>query len=246
MSKILLIDDEKNIRLMVGTALQHLGHVVESAADGTQGLEKFGDGTGWDLTLLDQRMPGAQGLDVLRELRRRSPQARVIMVTAFGTVDLAVEAMKLGATDFLRKPFSVEVLRGAVAAALREGAPTVGHGVTYALTTLNGFRIESRPEGQTMGGQGVENVFVVHAPDNTSTEVVVSLSDSFIGAVQAHLDASGAPPVERFWHALSEEALANYLWQNAAPPRVGTLCVDAFPEHLRRWVAEVAGTSQKI
>ena len=64
--------------------------------------------------LLDQRMPGMDGLEVLREIRKRDPQARVIMATAFGTIDLAVEAMKSGATDFLRKPFTAETLRGAV------------------------------------------------------------------------------------------------------------------------------------
>src|SRR5438034_8537810 len=104
MARILVIDDEHNIRTMIRLALQHVGHTVETAADGLEGLEKFGNGTAWDLTLLDQRMPGMEGLEVLREIRQRDSQAQVVMITAFGTIDLAVEAMKSGATDFLRKP----------------------------------------------------------------------------------------------------------------------------------------------
>ena len=94
MARILLIDDEGNLRLMIRLALQHAGHTVETAADGPEGLAKFGEGAGWDLTLLDQRMPGMEGMEVLREIRRREPEAKVIMITAFGTIDLAGEAME--------------------------------------------------------------------------------------------------------------------------------------------------------
>src|SRR5882724_1844598 len=118
MARILVVDDESNIRMMLKLALTHVGHTVETAADGYEGLEKFGNGADWDMVLLDQRMPGLEGLEVLREMRQRSPEARVLMITAFGTIDLATEAMAAGATDFLRKPFTVETLRGAVKAAL--------------------------------------------------------------------------------------------------------------------------------
>src|SRR5476651_132279 len=114
MARILVIDDENNIRLMVRIALHAAGHAVETAADGTDGLAKFGDGSAWDVVLLDQRMPDIEGLDVLREIRRRDPAARVVMITAFGTVDLTTNVMQAGALDFLRKPFTTEVLRAAV------------------------------------------------------------------------------------------------------------------------------------
>lgn len=119
MARILIIDDENNIRRMLKLALAQNGHTVETASDGYEGLERFGnDGADWDLVLLDQRMPGLEGLEVLREMRRRNPLARVLMITAFGTIDLATDAMAAGATDFLRKPFAIETLRSAVAAAL--------------------------------------------------------------------------------------------------------------------------------
>src|SRR5688572_8246742 len=124
MARILVVDDEHNVRLMIRLALQHVGHTVALAADGPEGLDKFGDGTAWDLTLLDHRMPGIEGLEVLREMRRRDVNAKVIMITAFGTIDLAIEAMKAGAMDFLRKPFKADTLRGTVQAVLEDTSPT--------------------------------------------------------------------------------------------------------------------------
>ena len=124
MARILLIDDEANIRMMVKMALEQKKHSVETAADGPDGLIKFGTGTGWDLVLLDHRMPGMDGIDVLHELRRRDPKCRVVMITAFGTFQLARTAIEAGATDFLRKPFTIETLRDFVAAALDRARPS--------------------------------------------------------------------------------------------------------------------------
>src|SRR5436309_15106300 len=117
-ARLLIIDDEENIRETMQFALDAVGYQTEVAADGPEGLEKFGTGENWDLVLLDQRMPGMEGLEVLRHIRERDPAARVLMVTAYGTIELAVDAMKSGAVDFLRKPFTPDVLRGAVQAAL--------------------------------------------------------------------------------------------------------------------------------
>src|SRR5579871_2113258 len=123
MARILVVDDENNIRMMIRLALQHVGHNVETAADGNEALDKYGNGKDFDLVLLDQRMPGLEGLEVLKQMRYHNPDAKIIMATAFGTIDLAVEAMKAGATDFLRKPFTTETLRGAVQAVLQPQRP---------------------------------------------------------------------------------------------------------------------------
>ena len=80
MAQILVIDDEANIRTMIRLALQHAGHSVTAAAEGQDGLEKFGDGSEWDLVLVDQRMPGLQGLDVLRDMLARAPETRAMRV----------------------------------------------------------------------------------------------------------------------------------------------------------------------
>ena len=117
-TRILIIDDEAHIRYMMRLTLETAGYEVGEAGDGLQGLEAFGDGATWDAVLLDQRMPGMDGLETLRRLKERYPEVRIIMVTAFASIELAVDAMKLGATDFVRKPMTPEILRHTVAAAL--------------------------------------------------------------------------------------------------------------------------------
>lgn len=95
-------------------ALEAEGHVVETATDGPEGIRRFREREGWDLALLDQRLPGMEGWEVLRRIHEMDPSARVVMVTANGTHELALDAMRSWATDFLRKPFTPEVLRGCV------------------------------------------------------------------------------------------------------------------------------------
>src|SRR5579875_3603146 len=139
MARILVIDDEPNICRMLQLTLRAAGHEVEVAYDGLEGIAKFGNGEAWDLVLLDQRMPDVEGLYVLKELKERNPDAKIIMITAFGTIDLAVSAMKLGATDFLRKPFTAKTLRGAVDAALnRESTGTTSSFNRIPLSTPEG------------------------------------------------------------------------------------------------------------
>jgi DNA-binding response OmpR family regulator len=108
--KILIVDDEKNIRLTLSQALETLGMPVQTAGDGEEALQKLQD-SDFSLVLLDLKLPGMDGLEVLRRIRESRPKTRVIMITAHGTIDYAVEAMKLGAVDFLRKPFSPNEIR---------------------------------------------------------------------------------------------------------------------------------------
>ena len=116
--RILIIDDEEHIRRMMRITLEAAGYVVGDAQDGPEGLKLFGDGSGWDAVILDQRMPGMDGLETLKHLKDADPAARVIMATAYASIELAVDAMKVGATDFVRKPLSPDVLRNSVAVAL--------------------------------------------------------------------------------------------------------------------------------
>ena len=107
---ILIVDDEKNIRLALSMSLEKLEIPVETAASGEEALEKVGQG-GYELMLLDLRMPGLDGMEVLRRVSRQVPELKVIIITAYGSIDLAVEAMKLGAVDFLQKPFDANQVR---------------------------------------------------------------------------------------------------------------------------------------
>ena len=245
MARILVVDDETNIRMMLRLALQHAGHAVETAADGFEALEKFGDGAGCDLVLLDQRMPGMEGLEVLRQMRERRPDVRVIMITAFGTIDLAAEAVHAGANDFLRKPFTVDTLRGAIQAAL-EGVPSdpvlqapSPIPVSFDLKTVNGYRVQSSP-GLTEDREGdLQDVFTVRTPQGEARECAVHLPAYLVELVKAHADREEMPGGECFWQALCGEALANYLWQHAELPPGGALRVEDLTSGLRHWVDAV-------
>ena len=110
---VLIIDDEKNIRLTLSQALKAINIETDTASDGEEGLSKLKQKE-FGLILLDLRMPGMDGMDVLRRVREIRPDIRVIILTAYGTIESAVEAMKLGAVDFIPKPFSAEEIRNLV------------------------------------------------------------------------------------------------------------------------------------
>jgi len=245
MAHILVVDDESNIRLMLRLALQASGHSVQSASDGLEALDLFGDGHAFDLVLLDQRMPAMQGLDVLRALKSRNANTKVIMATAFGTVDLALDAKRAGATHFLRKPFTTDILRGAVEAALCEDEP-LNSTTDEAPDTLarplggvavNGFRLRAaQTEPQQSRGALTHRFSIVSPGKDETTPCAVLFSPVFIELVKAHADRDALDPQNRFWLWLAEEALANYLWQNAAPPPDETLRLEELSPNLRRWM----------
>ena len=242
MANILIVDDESNIRLMLRIALKKDGHIIATAADGPDALEQWGDGTIFDLTLLDHRMPQMEGIEVLRTMKARNQNARVIMVTAFGTVDLALEAQRAGAANFLRKPFTTEVLRAAVATALSEDAPalTANDSAAPAGVAVNGFRIEATSETPDHGANGsLIHRFSIRQASGELIACRVIFPAFFIELVKTHADREALDGADRFWLWLGEEALANYLWQNAAPPPGGELRMEELPSNLRRWMDAV-------
>ena len=104
MSRILVIDDDQGVRDSMARMLRGAGYNVETAETGEEGVA-LAKGNGYDVILSDMRMPGISGLDVLKRLRDQRVDSAFIVMTGFGTVDSAVEAMKLGAVDFVQKPF---------------------------------------------------------------------------------------------------------------------------------------------
>ncbi len=114
---VLIVDDEKNILLTLSQSLETLQLDTDTASNGEEALAKLKE-KNFRLILLDFRMPGIDGMDVLRQVRQIRPDILVIMISAYGTVELAVEAMKLGAVDFIQKPFSPEEIRALVSRVL--------------------------------------------------------------------------------------------------------------------------------
>jgi FixJ family two-component response regulator len=117
---VLIVDDEKNIRLTLSLALEKLNLPVDTADSGKDALKKLAEKS-YALMLLDLRMPGIDGMEVLRRVLEIRPEVKVVIITAWGSIEAAVEAMKLGAVDFLQKPFDAEEVRNLVASLLDRG-----------------------------------------------------------------------------------------------------------------------------
>jgi DNA-binding NtrC family response regulator len=108
---ILIVDDEKNIRLTIAKALEGFGVDIGEAAGGEEALSRIKE-RDYGVIILDLKLPGGMdGIEVLRQVRETRPDIHVIMISAYGTVDSAVEAMKLGAVDFIQKPFAAAEIR---------------------------------------------------------------------------------------------------------------------------------------
>jgi DNA-binding response OmpR family regulator len=108
-TKLLYVDDEEALRILVKSQLTMEGYSVETAEDGDVALEMLQQSR-YDLVLLDIRMPRKNGIEVLKEIKKLNIQTRVIMLTAVTDLTSAIEAVKLGANDYLTKPYNILAL----------------------------------------------------------------------------------------------------------------------------------------
>ena len=107
---ILIIDDEENMRHMLQTMLKRHGYAISTAKNGAEGLAFIADQR-FDFVLCDVKMPQMNGMEFLKAGRDHLLTSTVIMMSAYGSIDMAIEAMKLGAYDFVSKPFKAEEIR---------------------------------------------------------------------------------------------------------------------------------------
>jgi len=230
--RILIIDDEENIRRVMRLTLEAAGYEVGEATDGATGLELFGDGIAWDAVLLDQRMPGMDGLETLRHINDRDPSARVIMATAYASIELAVDAMKLGATDFVRKPMTPAILRNALVAALSKeprrhekfsgfAAEHVSAVPLIQIITMNGFTIL---DSKNVRHEPNERRFIVQSPTGTEHEVLVVIDDEAVSYVE-RMTRRKLPPENSFWTGQAEKLLSDYIWKESKVPRTRKLTI---------------------
>ncbi|CAN5920660.1 sigma-54 dependent transcriptional regulator [soil metagenome] len=118
-AKILVADDEQNLRRVLVALLRREGHDVVQAASGLEAIERLAD---VDVVITDLRMPGADGMEVLRTATKNHPHVPVIMITAYGSVGQAVEAIKAGAFDYIEKPFEQDSIRAIITKAIGQAA----------------------------------------------------------------------------------------------------------------------------
>jgi DNA-binding NtrC family response regulator len=120
--KILVVDDEESMRYFLNRSLKRKGFAVETVESGEEALTAV-ERDPPDLILLDLHLPGIDGIEVLRELRARDTLPLVLLMTGFGTVERALDAMREGAADFVTKPFETEVVLAKIEEAFRKAAP---------------------------------------------------------------------------------------------------------------------------
>lgn len=250
--RILIIDDEANIRRVTRLTLEAAGYEVGEAANGIEGLALYGDGDGWNAVLLDQKMPDMDGLETLRHIKERNAGARVIMVTAFASIDLAVDAMKLGATDFVRKPMTPEIVRNALAAALAkpeasgrattttapvaqtdEKSPEHPRPLIHTIT-LNGFEILRPTDAGAIPTEPDEHRFIVRSPGGREREVIVRIDAEVIAYVE-RMTRRRIPANSSFWSVRAERLLSDYLWRECELPFSGRLTLDKIDRDELMW-----------
>ncbi len=241
-ARILVIDDESSVRRLVRLVLEAAGYQVGDAADGRAGLALFGDGVGWDLVLVDQRMPGMSGLEVQKEILKRAPLMKIILITAHGTMELALDALQAGALDFLRKPFSTESLRLAVSSTLERAqgsriqSPVGTVCREFTRTTINGFSFDFEEQVADVDLGDLTLIYRVNRANQHVAVVKVFLPAFVMELTRALADTEELPGGARFWQAMGEEALAMHLWNNAELPAGNTLTIEDVTPGLRNWL----------
>jgi len=196
MGRILVADDEEGLRAFMAEALEDEGHTVQTAADGQDALERLRTAR-FHALVTDLRMPKLDGMSVLRTIRGEQPELEVIVLTAHGTVSDAVEAMRLGAFDFLEKPLpSPTALRMAVARALER------HRLRAALESSGSLDLPRLSFGAPAMDQ-VEDLLLRAAP---SEATILLMGDS----------GTGKEVAARFVHAMSRRKQGPFVAVNCA------------------------------
>jgi two-component system, NtrC family, response regulator AtoC len=164
MSKVLVVEDEPNLRKVLATLLRREGYDVSVAENGEQGLAEFDRG-GAEVVITDLVMPKVGGMEVLRTINSRDPDVPVIIITAHGTVDSAVEAIKLGAFDYITKPFDQAELQAVIAKASR----------THAMAQ-RAVRPDGRIRSAIIGGSTqMQDIFrIIDKVANTPSTVLIT------------------------------------------------------------------------
>jgi two-component system alkaline phosphatase synthesis response regulator PhoP len=145
--RILLVEDDPGLRLLLAHRLASEGYHVETARDGDVGLRRA-TAEGFDLVVLDVMLPGRSGFEICRRLRRGGVETPVLMLTARGEVKDRVEGLRLGADDYVTKPFEMAELLARIEVRLRHPTERVASAYSFGSVTVDFHRTEVRRGGQ--------------------------------------------------------------------------------------------------
>ncbi len=230
--KILIVDDEGEMRIALNAALKRGGYQLETAENGRQALDKFEEDH-FDLVVTDVRMPKMTGLQLLHEVKKRSPQTLVIVMTAYGDIDNAVEIMKAGAFDYLLKPFSAEVLQSTVARAFVGRASS---GPAPAKTVAK----EPPPSPKE------KTIVTLNAEMQKLLQFVEKIAYSKSTVLISGETGSGKEVFARFIHQTSPRADQPFLAVNCAALPEGLLETELFGHEKGSFTGAVAGKEGKF
>ncbi|RKZ04052.1 MAG: hypothetical protein DRQ04_01420, partial [Candidatus Hydrothermota bacterium] len=207
MAEILIVEDERAQREALAGYLRKTGHRVTTAASGTEALE--GNSVP-DVVLLDLRLPDIHGLDLLKKLREKHPDAEIIVITAYGTVRTAVEAMKLGAFDYLTKPVDLDELLLIIGRALEKHERDLE--VSFLKEEVEKFRPQTGLIGESPAIKEVLSMIYRVAPSNAT---VLITGESGTGKeLVARILHAASPRKDRRFVAVSCAAIPESLLES--------------------------------
>ena len=198
--RVLVIDDDPGISEYLHTVASRQGYEVFSAPDGESAVEGLGESKP-DIVTLDAVLPGMDGLETLRKLKQAMPQVPVIMLSGHGQARMIVEAMRLGASDFLRKPFEVEELELAFSKALEN------HALKEEVVNLRG-RVRSEVDSLLLGGDNPKMKEV--------RETIEQVADTDITVLIRGESGTGKELVARALYQLSNRSERPFVKVNCA------------------------------
>lgn len=237
-SKILVVDDEACILKMMELVLANAGYSVVTAENPRKALDIYGNGANFDLIITDFKMPEMNGIELEAEMLRRDPSAKVLLVSGYGGIDTALEALNKGAMDFLRKPFTPDALRDAVRSALerdRKQSPVTAVCREFSRQSLNGtsFELKEKEYDEQFGDLTCR--FEVSTPEGIKNLTVI-MPAYIQELIRAYIDSEDVPCGNRFFEAICEETVANDLKSNGGIPKTSRIFIDNLTKEIQKWI----------
>jgi CheY-like chemotaxis protein len=223
---------------MMELVLTNAGYSVTTALNGQAALEAYGNGANFDLVITDFKMPGMTGIDLEAEILRRDPTAKVLLISGYGGIETALEALNKGAMDFLRKPFTPEALRDSVRSALerdRKQSPVTAVCREFSRQSLNGtsFELKEKEYDEQFGDLTCK--FEVTTPTGIRTLAVI-MPAYVQELIKAYIDSEDVPCGGRFFEAICEETVSNELKANNGVPQRSKIVIENLSKEIQRWI----------